>query len=65
MKLVPGTKYEVVAQIIKTQREILGFKLKIRKGKQPASRETFYLHQNFRPNESEFLSHSTLLYIPL
>ena len=38
-----------VARITKTQRQILGFNLKIRRAKQPPTRETFYLYQIFRP----------------
>ena len=42
-----------VVRIIETQRQNLEFKLKIRKGKQPTTREIFYLFQMFRPKEQD------------
>ena len=47
----PSVKTLLVAWIIKTQRQILGFKLKIRKAKQSTTRETFYLYKIFIQTE--------------
>ena len=47
--IVHLTTHKTVARIIKTQRQILGFNLKVRKVKQPTTRENFYLYQIIRP----------------
>ena len=43
----------------KTQRQILGFNLKIRKAKEPNTRQNFYLYQIFRPKVSRSCLHES------